>query len=388
MKGLKRMTHRDNFIALMKGEPYDRVPVWLMGFENEDVGRKLNPGYKFPDNFAHNPERGDYPWDRISDEERGRTLTYNRAVLKPIVVVGWGANMPLGHGGPGEFHFRLLAVAENERILKCETGSKRIVRKNPHFYRDFDYPMKTAADVDRLELPDPRDPLRYRGFDDDVRFFKKAGYVAGANLNGFFSGSHYFCLDYQEFLMSLLIDPVNSKKLIDRIGAWNIAAAEEMLSRGAECIILCDDLGSSDNLLISPELYETWILPWHTKLCSLAHDYGAWVHLHSHGNINKILPLVLSTGVDMLDPFDIYESMDLVGFLEIHKDSGTIPVGGCHKFFFDWDMDKQNEYLTCLFDRAKKAGRWMFMDTGGIPANLTREKYELFIERLGELVKL
>ena len=43
---------------------------------------------------------------------------------------------------------------------------------------------------------------------------------------------------------------------------------------------------------------------------------------------------MLETGVDMLDPFDIYESMDLVAFLESGA-AGTVPVGGCHKFFFE-----------------------------------------------------
>lgn len=380
------MTYRENMIALLRGEPHESVPLWLMGFDNDDAARSLNDGLALPENLFHNPGIRDYPWERLSDEERRRTITYNHAILKPVVVAGWGANMALGHGGPGEFHFRVLEIRDGERILQCETGSKRLIRKNPHFYHDFDYPLKTVADVDRLVLPDPRDPGRYRGFADDVAFFREAGYFIAANLNGFFSGPHYFCIDYQEFLMSLLLDPGNSKKLIDLVGTWNLAAAEELLERGVECLVLCDDLGSSDNLLISPELYESWILPWHTRLCNLAHEYGARVHLHSHGNITRILPLVISSGVDMLDPFDIYESMDLVAFLESGK-SRTVPVGGCHKFFFEWDRDTQNAYLTSLFTRAKRSGAWMFMDTGGIPETVTKETYDFLIERLGELAK-
>ena len=80
--------------------------------------------------------------------------------------------------------------------------------------------------------------------------------------------------------------------------------------------------------------------------------------------------------------------MDLVAFLENHKDSKTIPVGGCHKFFYEWDRDTQNEYLTSLFDRAKKAGRWMFMDTAGVPETVDREMYNFLIERLEKLAKL
>ena len=378
------MTPRENMLAILNGEPYKSVPIWIMGFENEDLARRLIPEVKFIDSLFHNPEKCNYPWDRLTDDERNRAINYNQAILKPLTVVGWGANMALGHGGPGEFHFNIIETNENERILECETGCKRLIQKNPHFYRDFDYPLKTVDDVDSLELPDPRDPGRYNGFEEDTAFFKEAGYMTAANLNGFFSGPHYFCIDYQEFLMSMLLDPSNTKKLIDCIGDWNMAAAEEMLKRGTECIILCDDLGSADNLLMSPDIYREWIQPWHKKLCGLAHDFNAYVHLHSHGNINKILPSVLETEVDMLDPFDIYESMDMVAFLESGA-SKTVPVGGCHKFFFEWDQQKQDDYLTDLFRRAQKAGRWMFMDTGGFPETISNEMYDFLIGRLGEL---
>ncbi len=380
------MTFRENMLALLRGESHESVPIWFMGFDNEDAARKLNPEIELPESLYHNPERFDYPWDRLPEEERRRTIDYNEAILKPVTVVGWGANMALGHGGPGEFHFRILEASENERVLQCETGSKRLIRKNPHFFHDFDYPLATVAEADRLELPDPRDPGRYRGFAEDTAFFKAAGYFTAANINGFFSGPHYFCIDYQEFLMSMLLDPANTNKLIDKVGRWTLSAAEEVLARGVDCLVLCDDLGSSDNLLISPELYEQWILPWHKRLAKMAHDHGAFVHLHSHGNINKILPLVISSGVDMLDPFDIYESMDLVAFLESGK-SNIIPVGGCHKFFFEWDRATQNEFLVSLFTRAKKAGPWIFMDTGGISENVTKERYDFLIGRFRELAK-
>ncbi len=378
------MTYRENILALLNGRSHESVPIWIMGFENEDVARELNPDKDFPMNLSHNPERENYPWDRISDDERRRTIIYNETVMKPVIVAGWGSNMPLGHGGPGEFHFELIELKENERTLVCETGCKRLVKKKPHFYMDFDYPMKSIDDLDKLDLPDPHDPARYNGFGDDIAFFKEAGFMTGANLNGFFSGPHYFCIDYQEFLMSLLLDKQKTNQLINLIGNWNIAAAEELLVRGAECIVLCDDLGSADNLLIGPELYNELIFPWHRKLCDLAHDHNAYVHIHSHGNINKILPQILETGVDMLDPFDLNESMDLVAFLE-DGNHRTVPVGGFHKNFFSWDRDTQNEYLESLFERAKQAGSWIFMDPSGIGETIDKASYDFLMERLEEL---
>ena len=380
------LTSRENMLALLRGEPYESVPIWLMGFDNDSVARKLNPGMEFPGSLFHNPDSYDYPWEPLPDGERKKTIAYNKAVMKPAIVAGWGANMSFGHGGPGEFHFKVIDRTENARILECETGSRRIIGRNPYYYRDFDFPMMRIAELEKLQLPDPHDQKRYAGFGDDVAYFKSAGYFTAANLNGFFSAPHYFCMDFQEFLMSLVLEPAQAKGLIHRIGEWNLAAAGELLKRGVDCITLCDDLGSADNLLIRPEMYREFIKPWHGRLTRLAHDFGAYVHLHSHGNINAILPDILETGVDMLNPFDIYESMDLAAYLESgnHK---AIPVGGCHKFFFEWERAKQEEYLEILFSKACAAGRWIFMDTGGIAETVTKEAYDSVIQRLDVLSK-
>ena len=38
-----------------------------------------------------------------------------------------------------------------------------------------------------------------------------------ANLNGFFSGVHYFLYPYDQFLMDLLLEPKGAKALVDRL---------------------------------------------------------------------------------------------------------------------------------------------------------------------------
>ena len=380
------MDDRKNIIALLRSGRHDHIPIWLMGFDDDETARRLLPDVELPLNLSHHPAIEDYPWSALGQEERNRTLAFNRSVLKPSTGIGWGANMSLGHGGPGEFHYHIIESSSDERVLQCETGVRRMIKTSPPYYRDFDFPITKPSELTELRLPDPHDQERYHGFADDVRFFRDAGYFIYANVNGFFSAVHYFLMDYQEFLTALAIETANIKRLIDMLGEWNLAAAEEMLTRGVDCIVTCDDLGFVDNMLISPAMYEELIYPWHRKLCVLAHDHGAWCHLHCHGNINKIIPLIVEAGFDMLNPFDLYESMDLTAFLQKYGENGPVPVGGLHKFFFQWDRTVQQEYLEALFRKANDAGgRWMFMDTGGIPADMDIGTFRFMMDLLVKL---
>jgi hypothetical protein len=52
--------------------------------------------------------------------------------------------------------------------------------------------MKTINDVDLLELPDPKDLSRYKGVEEDVRYFKKENLCLWHNFQ--LRQAHIFCL--------------------------------------------------------------------------------------------------------------------------------------------------------------------------------------------------
>jgi len=363
------MTPRAQFFSLMKRES---APVlsWFMAFFNEKTAQRLLG--------TENVQTDCIPDDKLhtgacSTENRQRKLAYAKACGHFAIGVGHGGGFAFGHGGPGEFGEWEIETGENFRIAQFETGVKKEVKYNPHFYHHFNYPVDSATDLDKITLPDPHDPARYAGIQDESDFYKAQGYATFANLNGFFSGIHYFLYPYDKLFEDLLLEPEFIHAMLDKLGAFNLAAAEKLLQCGVDMITFCDDLGNGTSLLMSPALYREFFLPWHKKLADLCHQYGAYLHMHSHGNINKIIDDIADSGVDLLNPLDPCDGMDLPALKAKYNDRMTF-VGGIDKFFFEWDYDKQRDYIFALAKNAD--GGFILMDSGGVPENVTKEQFE------------
>jgi uroporphyrinogen decarboxylase len=101
--------------------------------------------------------------------------------------------------------------------------------------------------------------------------------------------------------------------------------------------------------------------------------------MHSHGNINKILDHIVDTGIDMLNPLDPTEQMNLKRIKERFGDRLTL-VGGMNKYIFDQDLDEIKVLLQQSVQIGARGGRFILMDTGGIPENMSREKFDAFLE--------
>lgn len=77
---------------------------------------------------------------------------------------------------------------------------------------------------------------------------------------------------------------------------------------------IANDLGSQRNLLCPPETVRTLFVPGIRRLARLAHEYGAFVFLHSDGAIRKAIPDLIEAGVDVLNPIQWRcEGMDRAG---------------------------------------------------------------------------
>jgi len=55
--------------------------------------------------------------------------------------------------------------------------------------------------------------------------------------------------------------------------------------------------------LVSPQVFERLVLPYHRRLVALIHEHG-YLALHCHGRVREVLPYVLACGFDMFEPIE------------------------------------------------------------------------------------
>ena len=315
------MSNRDDFYRLISGSGKpEKIPCAHYGFWDEKSMHKLAPADCYDENTLHmpsdDPSRDCYSKEPRTEESRKRAVRMARHLDMAFIGVGKGGVLMFGHGGPGEIQPHVIERTEGFKILQYEGGHKRRINNNPYSIRYYDFPVREEGDIERLELPDMGDPERFADIEGDCLFFKEAGFVPTGSIQGFFAGIHNSFMDFEDTLVNLMLKPDFMKRLTERLARMSLRAVEMFLERGVEVIDVCDDLGNADGLIISPELFRQFFLPWYEELTRLVHERGGYVHLHSHGDISLILGDVAAIGVDIINPFDWDENPDLPGLVK------------------------------------------------------------------------
>lgn len=377
------MSHRDDLLNMLSGHKPDRIPFIFMGFHDEKAMHKLAPPDTYDENTYCVPQ-DDPPHDRFStaprtQESRQRAVRMAEHLDMATIGVGKGGVLPFGHGGPAEILPVVIERTPEYKILQYEGGHRRRFNYNPHSIHYYDFPLKNEAALETLELPDMKSPARFQDIAADVRYFKEAGFATTGAIQGFFSGIHNSFMGYEDTLVNLLLKPEFMKKVTEALARMSLDAVDMLLERGVDIINVCDDLGNAGGLIISPELFREFFLPWYAELVRLVHARGAYVHLHSHGNIRQILSDLVSIGVDIVNPFDWDENPDLDQLVEdFGKD--IIFCGGTVGNLSDYDLDEVAHIVKRASRLADRAEKGYILLTAGALDTLTKEEWETWLE--------
>jgi uroporphyrinogen decarboxylase len=105
-----------------------------------------------------------------------------------------------------------------------------------------------------------------------------------------------------DVLCDLISDEPWIHRLADIILEYDSALVKKAVASGADGIAFGDDYGTERGLLMSPELWRSFIFPRLKKIFQPARDAGMAIHFHSCGYIRDLLPDFAELGVTSIWP--------------------------------------------------------------------------------------
>jgi len=239
-------------------------------------------------------------------------------------------------------------------------------------YFDTDDP---EASYEKWGLLDPDHPTRAAAYVAAVKEARDDVYML-PNLVGVLEGS-WESFGFSTFTKLLYTRPQFIERVIRDRGDFSVAVAENMLNLGAETFIIFDDAGHKNGPFLSPQQYEKLIIPQIKRVCDKIHSYNGKLILHSCGNINQLLDLIVKAGVDALNPLEPGSGMDI---FQIKRDYGDklCLVGNVDpiSLLTHGTPDMVDAYVKRLMQEVAPGGGFMLASGHTITYSVTLENYE------------
>ena len=303
------MTPRERWLKVMRGEAVDRVPLLLEGFHFESVGEvddptKLEIVERIHDevHFNHNCETYINRY-LVTPPQRIREVDHDE--MDGDVTITSEIDTPKG---------KLTAVIGRNSTSRTTWTLK--------------YPCESLEDIEKIrsvpwELPPELAPPDTKNLPSE--FDRRGIHFAGVS-------SPFVCmagmLPYEYFLELCATERGLMKELTEQCLERILSVMDVILSEKTVDYVW---VGGSEWVtppMGSPEVYEELVQEYERKVIDRAHEAGAVVHVHCHGNVRSTLEMVIERGGDFFEPVEPPPDGDIT-FAEAKTiANGRITLGG------------------------------------------------------------
>ena len=293
------MTPRERVLTAINHEEPDRVPI-VIGVSNA-TGIKMRPyrgikalaGIQAADEYLYEwPELGTAAIDEATMQ---RLHSDVRGVLdvEPAAV--------------------RVRNREREPHSNCidSWGSGQVEIDPGNWYPGV-HPLPDAGTVEDLDAytgwPDMDDPTRVAHVRDvAARLVEDNQYAIMATPWLLFPFERAFAMQGMDvFLQNMALQPDFAVALLEKIAGYCKRLMGHFLAElgdNVDIIKIGDDLGTENNLMISPRMYRRMLKPVHADFISYIREHtNAKVFYHSDGDVAPLIDDFVEIGVDILNP--------------------------------------------------------------------------------------
>lgn len=167
------------------------------------------------------------------------------------------------------------------------------------------YPLSKAKDVGNLNkhIWPSIDWFDYSVVPERIAAIQADGEYCLMIANGNIFETSWYMRGFEQMFMDFLIKPELAHEIMRRVADFFVEHFKNILSAakgGVDIAFTADDIGDQNGLMVSLEMWEEFIKPYHMRLNKTIHEFGAKVIYHSDGSVMDAVPGLIDMGIDIL----------------------------------------------------------------------------------------
>ena len=212
-------------------------------------------------------------------------------------------------------------------------------------------PLAECESLDEVESYDWPD-VRYINLAECLQTLRDAGefYRAG----GFWTPFFHDVMDIfgaENYLTKMYTHPEIVHAVTDHVCGFYYEANELLFTQAGDSMdayFFGNDFGTQRDLILAPEVFDEFVLPWFQKFTHQAHRHGYQVILHSCGSIYRVIDRLIDAGVNCLHPLQARAA---------NMDAGTLAREFGGRISFLGGIDTQDVLVNADREGVKKEVR-------------------------------
>ena len=213
-------------------------------------------------------------------------------------------------------------------------------------------------------MPPVDTPYRLKIFK-DVKAANTEDLAVVLGTLGPFTMLSWYIMDFETLAITMYTDPEMVHEINEAVLEWTLGAIRLAIKEGGvDCVQISDDWGGTNALLISPDDFRTFFIPYFRRLVAGIKELGVPVIMHNDGRIWDVLDDLVDCGIDGLHPVERAAGMDLKKVKERYKGKLT-PIGNINNKVTMASSDPDDvrkEVLECIREAAVDGGYMIATD--------------------------
>jgi uroporphyrinogen decarboxylase len=194
-------------------------------------------------------------------------------------------------------------------------------KKGGFYYDMYHHPLaaaETLTDFRAYKMPNPLDDHRYKNLRQNAETaYTRGKAVVLAGPGAGILEIYTWLRGFEQFYIDMALNHEFVTYMLDRLVEFKQAYWERALADFGDLVtVVCehDDLAGQRNLLFSPDTYRKLLKPRQKKLFGFIKDrVSAKLFYHTDGAVRALIPDLLDTGIDILNPVQFTAAnMDLI----------------------------------------------------------------------------